>query len=156
MEKVPDGFLLESRAISMMDLGHMFLKSDHVVGKKVARQLELPAQVFTVRIVPPSIEEATKCGKSISFSCPQARCPEDFILPGQGAEGGVKAALLCTLAELMASSWASDLSKSVVHQSPSCYSGLWCEPRSHSREYFCQVEGTVPRGKIVPGTGPAT
>lgn len=97
MEEVPDGFLLESRAISMMDLGHMFLKSDHVVGKKVARQLELPAQVFTVRIVPPSVEEATKCGKSISFSCPQARCPEDFILPGQGAEGGVKAALCAHL-----------------------------------------------------------
>lgn len=82
VEKVPDGFLLEGRAISMMDLGHMFLKSDHVVGKKVARQLELPAQVFTVRIVPPSTEEATKRGKSISVSC-----PEEFILPGQGAEG---------------------------------------------------------------------
>lgn len=119
VEKVPDGFLLESRAISMMDLGHMFLKSDHVVGKKVARQLELPAQVFTVRIVPPSTEEATKCGKSISVSC-----PEDFILPGQGAEGGVKAALLRTLAELVAPSWASDLSNSLVHRSPSCYSGL--------------------------------
>lgn len=87
VENVPSSFLLGSRALSVMDLGHTLNKNDSVVGKMVARQPELPAQVFTVRVVSPSTLVATKCGKSIPFFCLQARPLEDFALPGQGAEG---------------------------------------------------------------------
>ena len=74
--------------------------------EKVASGLELLVQVFTVRIVPlpTSPLEATKWGKSTSFICPQARGREDFILPSQGAAGGVKAALWCAFKELLAPS----------------------------------------------------